>query len=52
MVRDGVGRLSLRELTGTLVVGQQEPKLRVPYPRTKEKRYTIFEASQTTSAVW
>ena len=38
LVRDGAGRLSVRELSGTIVVGQQEPKVKVPYPRTKEKR--------------
>ena len=42
LVRDGAGRLSLRELTGTVVMGQEEPRIRVPYPRTKEKRCVNF----------
>eukprot|EP00884_Botryococcus_braunii_P021299 jgi/Botrbrau1/7853/Bobra.9_2s0029.1 len=38
LVRSATGALSLREITGTLVLGQQEPHLPVPAPASRECR--------------
>lgn len=35
-VRSATGALALRELTGTLAVGQQEPHMRVPPPSSRD----------------
>ena len=38
LIRDSAGRLSVREFTGTVLAGQEEPRIRVPPPRSKEKK--------------
>ena len=38
LVRDSAGRLMVREFTGTVLAGQEEPRIRVPPPRSKEKK--------------
>jgi hypothetical protein len=36
LLRTPTGAMSLREITGTLVVGQQQPLVRVPAPYSPE----------------
>lgn len=43
LVRSSAGVLSVRRLTGSLVLGQQEPQMRIPAPKSKESK---CEASQ------
>jgi len=38
LIRDSAGRISVREFTGTVLAGQEEPRIRVPPPRSKEKK--------------
>ena len=38
LIRDSAGRLSVREFTGAVLAGQEEPRIRVPPPRSKEKK--------------
>ncbi|KAK9820491.1 hypothetical protein WJX72_010852 [[Myrmecia] bisecta] len=38
VVRNAAGALAVRELTGTLIVGQQEPHIRVPAPHSKDAK--------------
>lgn len=42
LVRAPTGALSLRQLSGTIVVGQQEPHVCVPWPFSKEARWAPF----------
>ena len=38
LVRSSAGALSVRRLTGSLVLGQQEPQMRIPAPKSKESK--------------
>ena len=38
LVRSAAGALSVRHLTGSIVVGQQEPLMRIPVPKSKESK--------------
>ena len=38
LVRSAAGALSVRHLTGSIVLGQQEPLMRIPAPRSKESK--------------
>jgi len=38
LIRDSAGRISVRDFTGTVLAGQEEPRIRVPPPRSKEKK--------------
>ena len=37
-MRSSAGSLSVRRLTGSLVLGQQEPQMRIPAPKSKESK--------------
>ena len=37
-MRSSAGALSVRRLTGSLVLGQQEPQMRIPAPKSKESK--------------
>ena len=39
VIRNASGALSVREITGSLAVGQQEPLRRIPQPNSKESRW-------------
>jgi hypothetical protein len=39
--------MSLREISGTLALGQQEPHLRVPLPASREAKYVSCRMPQT-----
>ena len=38
LVRSAAGSLSVRRLTGSIVLGQQEPLMRIPSPKSKESK--------------
>ena len=40
-VRGAAGTLALREVTGCLIVGQQEPAVRVPVPHSRDARCVL-----------
>ena len=44
LVRQASGTLLLRELTGYVAVGQQEPLMRIPTPATKDVRWATAGA--------
>lgn len=41
VIRSRSGALSLRQLSGTIIAGQQEPNMVVPVPRSKEARCAL-----------
>jgi hypothetical protein len=38
LVRSAAGVLSVRHFTGSVVLGQQEPNMRIPVPKSKESK--------------
>ena len=38
LARSSAGALSVRRLTGSMVLGQQEPQMRIPAPKSKESK--------------
>ena len=39
LIRNATGAISLRELTGCIVVGQEVPSMRAPIPHSRDVRY-------------